>query len=146
MKENMLASKKTINEKRLFHGTSPGAVGSICKQNFDWRLYGKNATKYGKGSYFALNSWKSDTYARPDDKFSKFMFVAKVLVGSYTVGQSSYRRPPQKDPRNPESDLYDSCVDDTSSPSIFVLFDTDQFYPQYIIEYYALRQATHNSY
>ncbi|XP_074636892.1 protein mono-ADP-ribosyltransferase PARP12-like isoform X1 [Acropora palmata] len=146
-KENMLASKKTfINEKRLFHGTSPSAVEAICKQNFDWRLHGKNATKYGEGSYFALNSWYSDAYATQDDNSSKFMFVAKVLVGSYTVGQSSYRRPPQKDPRNPTSDLYDSCVDDTSSPNIFVLFDTDQFYPEYIIEYCALRQATFNSY
>ena len=143
----MLASKKTfINEKRLFHGTSPSAVEAICKQNFDWRLHGKNATKYGEGSYFALNSWYSDAYATQDDNSSKFMFVAKVLVGSYTMGQSSYRRPPQKDPRNPTSDLYDSCVDDTSSPSIFVIFDTDQFYPEYIIEYCALRQATHNSY
>ena len=142
----MLASKKTfINEKRLFHGTSPSAVEAICKQNFDWRLHGKNATKYGEGSYFALNSWYSDAYATQDDNSSKFIFVAKVLVGSYTVGQSSYRRPPQKDPRNPTSDLYDSCVDDTSSPSIFVLFDTDQFYPEYIIEYCALRQATFNS-
>mgnify|MGYP000034807552 CR=1 FL=1 len=143
----MLASKKTfINEKRLFHGTSPSAVGAICKQNFDWRLHGKNATKYGEGSYFALNSSYSDAYATQDDNSSKFMFVAKVLVGSYTMGQSSYRRPPQKDPRNPTSDLYDSCVDDTSSPSIFVLFDTDQFYPEYIIEYCALRQTTLNSY
>ena len=143
----MLASKKTfINEKRLFHGTSPSAVEAICKQNFDWRLHGKNATKYGEGSYFALNSCYSDAYATQDDNSSKFMFVAKVLVGSYTMGQSSYRRPPQKDPRNPTSDLYDSCVDDTSSPSIFVLFDTDQFYPEYIIEYCTLRQATRNSY
>ena len=143
----MLASKKSfINEKRLFHGTSPSAVEAICKQNFDWRLHGKNATKYGEGSYFALNSWYSDAYATQDDNSSKFMFVAKVLVGSYTMGQSSYRRPPQKDPRNPTSDLYDSCVDDTSSPSIFVIFDTDQFYPEYIIEYCALRQATLNSY
>ena len=142
----MLASKKTsINEKRLFHGTSPSAVEAICKQNFDWRLHGKNATKYGEGSYFALNSWYSDAYATQDDNSSKFMFVAKVLVGSYTVGHSSYRRPPQKDPGNPTSDLYDSCVDDTSSPSIFVLFDTDQFYPEYIIEYCALRQATFTS-
>ena len=143
----MLASKKTfINEKRLFHGTSPSAVGAICKQNFDWRLHGKNATKYGEGSYFASNAWYSDAYATQDDNSSQFMFVAKVLVGSYTIGQSSYRRPPQKDPRNPTSDLYDSCVDDTSSPSIFVLFDTDQFYPEYIIEYCVLRQATLNSY
>lgn len=146
-KENMLVSKKTfINEKRLFPGTSPSAVGSICKENFDWRLHGKNATKYGEGSYFALNSWYSDTYATQDENSSKFVFVAKVLVGSYTIGHSSYRRPPQKDSLNPTSDLYDSCVDDMSSPSIFVIFDTDQLYPEYIIEYSICRQATLNSY
>ena len=145
MKEKMLASKKTINEKRLFHGTSPNAVGAICKQNFDWRLSGETGTKYGEGSYFALNSRYSNAYAKEDDNSSKFMFVAKVLVGSYTIGQSKYRRPPLKDPRDPESDLYDSCVDDTSSPSIFVIFDTDQFYPEYIIEYCVLREATLNS-
>ena len=142
----MLASKKAvINEKSLFHGTSPSVVEAICKQNFDWRVHGKNATKYGKGSYFALNSWYSDTYATRGGSSSKFMFVAKVLVGSYTIGQSSYRRPPPKDPSNPASDLYDSCVDNTSSPTIFVLFDTDQFYPEYIIEYCIHGQATGNS-
>jgi len=61
--------------------------------------------------------------------------VAKVLVGSYAMGHSSYRRPPQKDPSNPASDLYDSCVDDKSNPTIFVVFDTDQFYPEHIIKY-----------
>ena len=124
-----------VNERQLFHGTNPEIVEAICKQNFDWRLHGKNATFYGEGSYFALNSSYSDSYAKEDSKGSKFMFVAKVLVGSYTTGQSSYRRPPSKEPSNPASDLYDSCVDDRSFPTIFVVFDTDQFYPEYIIEY-----------
>ena len=124
-----------VNERQLFHGTNPEIVEAICKQNFDWRLHGKNATVYGEGSYFALNSSYSDSYAKEDTKGSKFMFVAKVLVGSYTKGQSSYRRPPSKEPSNPASDLYDSCVDDRSFPTIFVVFDTDQFYPEYIIEY-----------
>jgi len=124
-----------LNEKRLFHGTSPETVEAICKQNFDWRLHGKNATVYGEGSYFALNASYSDAYAKEDMNSCRFMFVAKVLVGSYTKGHSSYRRPPQKDPANPASDLYDSCVDDKSNPTIFVVFDTDQFYPEYIIKY-----------
>ena len=115
--------------------TSPENVEAICKQNFDWRLHGKNATAYGKGSYSALNSSYSDNYAKEDSRGSKFVFVAKVLVGSYTTGQSSYRRPPSKEPSNPASDLYDSCVDDMSCPTIFVIFDTDQFYPEYIIKY-----------
>ena len=142
-----------LNEKRLFHGTSPETVEAICKQNFDWRLHGKNATVYGEGSYFALNASYSDAYAKEDANSCRFMFVAKVLVGSYAKGHSSYRRPPQKDPSNPASDLYDSCVDDKSSPTIFVVFDTDQFYPEYIIKYshesdwYSVAyQAAHGSY
>ncbi|XP_068739317.1 protein mono-ADP-ribosyltransferase TIPARP-like [Montipora capricornis] len=141
-KDHMLAqSKEDTNEKTLFHGTSPDAVEAICKQNFDWRVHGKNATTYGQGSYFALNSSYSDSYASQDDNSSQFMFVAKVLVGSYTKGQSSYRRPPAKDPSNPASELYDSCVDNEGSPSIFVIFDKDQFYPEYIVEYFVPGQA-----
>ena len=128
-----------VNERQLFHGTDPKNVEGICKHNFDWRLHGKNATVYGEGSYFALNSSYSDSYAKEDSKGSKFMFVAKVLVGSYTKGQSGYRRPPSKEPSNPASDLYDSCVNDMSCPTIFVIFDTDQFYPEYIIEYTTAR-------
>ena len=132
-----------VNERQLFHGTNPEIVEAICKQNFDWRLHGKNATVYGEGSYFALNSSYSDCYAKEDSKGSKFMFmfVAKVLVGSYTTGHSSYRRPPSKELSNPASDLYDSCVDDRSFPTIYVVFDTDQFYPEYIIEYYTARDG-----
>ena len=146
-KENMAAvgagstKGRFVNERQLFHGTNPEIVEAICKQNFDWRLHGKNATVYGEGSYFALNSSYSDSYAKEDTKGSKFMFVAKVLVGSYTKGQSSYRRPPSKEPSNPASDLYDSCVDDRSFPTIFVVFDTDQFYPEYIIEYSTPRRS-----
>jgi len=152
-KENMSTSKNvsskraSVKERQLFHGTSPEIVEAICKQNFDWRLHGKNATVYGEGSYFAVNSSYSDAYAKEDDlTSSKFMFVAQVLVGSYAVGDSSYRRPPQKDPTNPASDLYDSCVDDVSFPTIFVVFDTDQFYPEYIIEYSADSNTTQSGY
>ena len=151
-KDNMSVAKTGstkrahVNEMRLFHGTDPHIVEAICKQNFDWRLHGKNATKYGQGSYFALNSSYSDSYAKEDFNSSKFMFMAKVLVGSYTTGHSGYRRPPPKNPSDPASDLYDSCVDDTSFPTIFVVFDTDQFYPEYIIEYSTVSQTAQGGY
>ena len=135
MKAITRRNQQPFNEKDLFHGTSPGTVEAICKQNFDWRLHGKNATKFGEGSYFAVNASYSHAYATKDTNLSQFMFLAKVLVGSYTKGHSSYRRPPQKDPSNPASDLYDSCVDNPLNPTIFVVFDTDQFYPDYIIKY-----------
>ena len=124
-----------VNEKRLFHGTSPSSVEAICKNNFDWRLNGKNATAYGKGSYFAVKASYSHSYTTEDGKKSRFMFLAKVLAGSYIKGESSYRRPPPKQPSNPISDLYDSCVNRQSNPTIFVIFDKNQIYPEYIIQY-----------
>ena len=41
--------EKQVNERRLFHGTSPDAICDICNEGFDWRLCGKNATVYGQG-------------------------------------------------------------------------------------------------
>ena len=129
--------QQRVNEKRLFHGTSPDSVEAICKENFDWRLSGTaTGTKYGQGSYFAAKASYSHNYAREDANKSRFMFVAKVLVGSYVKGNPSYRRPPHKLPLNGGDTLYyDSCVDDVLQPNMFIVFDIDQLYPEYIIHY-----------
>lgn len=60
------------------------------------------------------------------------MFVALVLVGEYTKGSCAYVRPPLK---SDGKTLYDSCVNETSDPSIFVIFEKQQIYPEYVIEY-----------
>lgn len=60
------------------------------------------------------------------------MVVALVLVGDFVVGDSKMRRPPQK---YNKTECYDSCVDNTHSPSIFVVFEKFQVYPEYILEY-----------
>ena len=107
------------------------------KENFDWRLScTATGTKYGQGSYFAVKASYSHNYAREDANKSRFMFVAKVLVGSYVKGNPSYRRPPHKLPLNGGDTLYyDSCVDDVLQPNMFIVFDIDQLYPEYIIHY-----------
>ena len=128
-------SQQTVDERRLFHGTVPDAVEAICKHNFDWRLHERNTSVFGEGSYFARDASNSHTFAKEDASGFRHVFVAKVLVGSYTKGHSSYRRPPPKIPSDPRSNLYDSCVDNQSNPSVFVVFDTDQLYPEYIITY-----------
>lgn len=61
------------------------------------------------------------------------MFLARVLVGEFTNGVPSYLRPPAKDSQN--SVFYDSCVNSTQNPSIFVIFEKHQIYPEYLIEY-----------
>lgn len=60
------------------------------------------------------------------------MFVCRVLVGCYTRGQSNYRLPPSRDGGHI---LYDSCVNDGRDPSIFVVFDKQQVYPEFLITY-----------
>ncbi|XP_062860331.1 protein mono-ADP-ribosyltransferase PARP12-like [Trichomycterus rosablanca] len=119
-----------VNEKLLFHGTNQSLIDPICEQNFDWRICGKHGTSYGKGSYFATDASYSDRYS--DSVNNKMMFVARVLVGSYTYGNSSMVRPPAK---TTGKDLYDSCVNNISDPSIFVIFEKHQIYPEFIIEY-----------
>ena len=131
----MRESQQTVDERPLFHGTTPEAVEAICKRNFDWRLSGKHATRFGEGSYFARDASYSHHYAKKDAHGLRHMFVAKVLVGSFIEGHANYRTPPRKNPEDPGSDLYDSCVDNQSNPRVFVVFDTDQLYPEYIISY-----------
>ena len=136
------SAQNTANEKQLFHGTSSDSVDAICKQNFDWRMCGKNGNKYGEGSYFASKASYSDCYARKDADGFQFMFLARVLVGLFTKGRSSYRRPPPKDPSTPASDLYDSCVNSKNDPTIFVVFDMDQYYPEYVFKYFTMESAS----
>ncbi|NXY89507.1 PAR12 polymerase, partial [Alcedo cyanopectus] len=121
---------KAVDERHLFHGTSKKYIDAICQQNFDWRICGLHGTVYGKGSYFARDASYSDIYC---DKHSntKTMFLARVLVGEFTLGSSSYVRPPLKDKQN----FYDSCVNNSSNPSIFVIFEKQQIYPEYLIKY-----------
>ncbi len=61
------------------------------------------------------------------------MFVCRILVGDYTKGESSYLRPPSKD--GGDTVFYHSCVNDLFDPSIFVVFEKHQIYPEYLLEY-----------
>ncbi|NXG27654.1 PAR12 polymerase, partial [Dromaius novaehollandiae] len=133
-KEQMQKSNggKAVDERFLFHGTSKKHIDAICQQNFDWRICGLHGTVYGKGgSYFARDASYSNNYCT-EDAHIKSMFLARVLVGEFTLGRSSYVRPPLKDSQN---SFYDSCVNSTSNPSIFVIFEKHQIYPEYLIEY-----------
>ena len=48
-------------------------------------------------------------------------------------GNPSYTRPPPLKPGGYE--LYDSCVDNASNPTMYIVFERDQCYPKYLIEY-----------
>ncbi|XP_049749371.1 protein mono-ADP-ribosyltransferase PARP12 [Elephas maximus indicus] len=123
---------EVVDERRLFHGTSSCFVDAICQQNFDWRICGLHGTSYGKGSYFALDAAYSHHYSKASGQ-SHMMFLARVLVGEFVRGCATYVRPPAKEG---QSDVfYDSCVNRMSDPTIFVVFEKHQVYPEYLIQY-----------
>jgi hypothetical protein len=63
------------------------------------------------------------------------MFLARVLVGRSAVGRSEYRTPPPVDTSQPFGRCYDSCTNRAVNPSIYVIFNSSQCYPEYVIEY-----------
>ncbi|XP_033751396.1 uncharacterized protein LOC117335480 [Pecten maximus] len=74
---------------------------------------------------------------QPSNKTVHRMFLAKVLVGKYTGGHNGLRKPPPLYPcTDPYGKCYDSCVDNIHNPKIFVIFDTAQAYPSYVLEYH----------
>ncbi|NXW81658.1 PARPT polymerase, partial [Alopecoenas beccarii] len=135
MSKKMSGLDRIMNERHLFHGTSQDVVDGICKHNFDPRVCGKHATMFGQGSYFARKASYSHNFSKRSPKGVHYMFLAKVLTGRYTVGNHTMRRPPPVNPGSITSDLYDSCVDNYFEPQIFVIFNDDQSYPYFIIQY-----------
>ncbi|XP_053574905.1 protein mono-ADP-ribosyltransferase PARP12 [Bombina bombina] len=123
-----------VEERQLFHGTEDKWAEAICQQNFDWRICGTHGTSYGKGSYFAKDASYSHSYTLTTFSKSRVMFMARVLVGDFTTGSYSYLRPPAKNQLT-SSCFYDSCVDSITNPSIFVIFEKHQIYPEYLIKY-----------
>ncbi|XP_069618955.1 protein mono-ADP-ribosyltransferase PARP12-like isoform X3 [Ranitomeya imitator] len=124
---------RDVKEIRSFHGTERTHIETICSQNFDWRICGTHGTVYGQGSYFARDASYSHNYSTPTSSGTRAMFVARVLVGDYVTGNPQMKRPPLRP--GSSSQYYDSCVDNIFSPSIFVVFEKHQIYPEYLLEY-----------
>ena len=88
-------------------------------------------TAYGFGVYFARDASYSFGYAGGAGGGGA-MYLARVLVGDYCQGRPKILQPDPKD-QNKVTILYDSVVDNTSIPTIFVVFNDAQCYPEYII-------------
>uniref|UniRef100_A0A8D3A591 Poly [ADP-ribose] polymerase n=1 Tax=Scophthalmus maximus TaxID=52904 RepID=A0A8D3A591_SCOMX len=123
-------------ERLLYHGTTQENCDSIMTTGFNRRFAGQNATLYGLGTYFAVNAVYSahPTYSKPNASGCQLMFVARVLTGLYTVGQGGMMVPPPRNTQRPH-DLYDSVVDNTDDPNMYVVFHDDQAYPDYLITF-----------
>ncbi|RXN29682.1 poly [ADP-ribose] polymerase 14-like protein [Labeo rohita] len=89
---------------------------------------------YGKGTYFAVDpSYSAKNYSKPDAKGHKRMYLARVLVGDFTQGKKGLVTPPKRKSKGVH--LYDSVTDKIKNPSMFVIFNDVQAYPEYLITF-----------
>merc|ERR1711988_1748424 len=76
-----------------FHGSDADTVPKISQQGFNRSFCGKNAVVYGKGVYFANNSFYSNRYAHADSQGVKRMFLCRVAVGEFCLGKNGQLTP-----------------------------------------------------
>jgi poly [ADP-ribose] polymerase 7/11/12/13 len=121
----------------LFHGTSESALDSIINSTSGFQpLLAGSATGaiWGDGTYFARDASYSDSYACRTTLGTKKMLAVKVLVGLTTQGKSGLKQMPRL--CGGEYVCYHSLVDNVDNPSIFVVQQTGQGYPAYLITYH----------
>lgn len=119
-----------------FHGASDYAnVRSIAESGFRVTPQKRDGSerKYGHGMYFGVNAFDSGTYASmagmEEQGFAghKQMFVCALWRGKMT------------DSCNPQTREiptgYETCVDNLTRPSMYVVFDRAQVYPAYLVTY-----------
>ena len=87
---------------------------------------------FGRGIYFSRDVSYSLAYALAGVGGRRYVYLARVLVGQYCVGNTSMKVPPPKNPSR-LGILYESVVDNRRNPSIFVVFYDNQCYPEYLI-------------
>ncbi|NWW54856.1 PAR14 polymerase, partial [Pedionomus torquatus] len=126
----------TNNERLLFHGTNKESLTLINNYGFNRSYAGMHAASFGNGTYFAVQASYSanDTYSKPDVDGKKYMYLARVLVGEYAQGKSGSITPAAKSASN-SIDLYDSSTDNMINPSMFIIFNDIQAYPEYLITF-----------
>ncbi|RXN05141.1 poly [ADP-ribose] polymerase 11-like protein [Labeo rohita] len=83
------------------------------------------------GTYFAKHASFANNYSANTGLGTKVMLLARVIVGKYKTGRQDYCTPDD----DLDERIHDSCVDDMLCPRIFVIFDSNQIYPEYLIEY-----------
>lgn len=134
-RQTIIHREKNIDSKRLerrwlWHGSDKEGIKKITQQGFNRSFCGRNATAYGKGVYFARDSFYSadPTYAIPDHQGDQYMLACRVVVGEYCKGQQDALTPAIRDSRTHA--LYDTTVDNPLNPSVYVTYHDAQAYPE----------------
>jgi len=113
----------------LFHGTTKESALSIAKCGF--QLFKARDGLYGRGIYFSDSACKSDQYTRGENP--KVVLLCRVALGRRYEARGQEKQPPAgyhsifagNSTANNRSQIHNE----------YVIFDSDQAYPEYIVEY-----------
>jgi len=130
-----------VNEVYLFHGTTAAAATAISEDGFLLSKAGSNVgTMYGAGVYLAECCSKADEYAKADEDAIFRLLMCRACLG----------RPHVTEKRDEQAGDYflsreaDSTLGDreksTGTYREFVVYDTAQAYPEFVVEYKRLGQ------
>ncbi|XP_077975600.1 uncharacterized protein LOC144431389 isoform X2 [Styela clava] len=122
-------------EMELFHGTTADISDKIATDGFDRGHCGTaNAVAFGNGVYFAKNASYSNNikYAAPGKNNERTIIVANVITGKYQKGILGMK---SADRISSSAEMYNCVVNDTTNPTIFVIFVDAGAYPSYLIKY-----------
>ena len=100
------------------------------------------AAVFGKGVYFAARAKYSaqEKYAALDANGYQNMFICHVIVGKYTKGDKTMKVAPPLDPGKNEHLLFDTLVDNTAKPTVYVVMSDSQAYPEYLVTFKSRRK------
>lgn len=136
-KANRLLSE--CNEGYLFHGTNPDAASAICKSDFKVSRAGSSTgTLYGKGPYFAESITKADEYAKPNSEGRYAVLLCRVIGGNVNYTDEVTPDPEALVHSCIEGEYDSVCGDREKTRGTyreFVLFDSEDVYVEYVIEY-----------
>ena len=137
-KQKMAKKSKPQNEKRLFHGsgsTNPQHIYEQGSKGFDFRFSGQDL-HYGRGAYFAEKASFADLFSYQSQHGHKEIFMATVLTGDscwMSRKDKTLTMPPLKPGSKERYDSVSACHD--AGSNIFVIYEHDLAYPEYLISY-----------
>eukprot|EP00931_Biecheleriopsis_adriatica_P118744 TRINITY_DN94072_c0_g1_i1.p1 TRINITY_DN94072_c0_g1~~TRINITY_DN94072_c0_g1_i1.p1 ORF type:complete len:282 (-),score=60.91 TRINITY_DN94072_c0_g1_i1:223-1029(-) len=119
---------QSVNEVWLLHGTSEEAAKAIAKSNFN----GSSGGCFGPGTYFADDAKKSNQYAKgATEDGCKIMLLCRVTLGGVKKLEPGQDRTADRFFDDPNIDSVLGFTDTRE----FVVYDSAQIYPEYIMYY-----------